>query len=439
MLNRKKTIIGVSIGVVVFVIMLIILLGAFPDGSKEKITLEFWGTYDDPDWYDGAIRQFKQDHLESNVADIRYTAIPFEEYEDRLVKAFAAGEGPDIFLMHNTWLPKHFDKIAPMPSEISIQDEPLILYKDFKEQFVDVVINDLTAGEVIYAAPLYVDTLALYYNKDIFNDAGITKAPETWDEFNDAVETLTRRDARGNIVRSAVALGTARNINRSTDILGMLMIQSGARMTNEDNTSAVFANPADGVNAGESALQYYTDFANRKNADKYTWNDLQHYSIDAFIQGEAVMMFNYSHHIETIRDRSVRFNFDIVPVPQFADAKYAVTYANYWAPTVSEQSKHIEEAWQFLNYLMSSEGSVGYINESARPSARRDFIAQQMKDVDLGIFAESALSAVSWYQIDNVKIETIFADMIDDVNLNRKTVRDAIESAQNRVNVYMSR
>ena len=355
------------------------------------------------------------------------------------MKSFAAGTGPDIWLMHNTWLPKHADKIQPLPQEVlKGEKNPLFTIKDFQDQFLDVTLADLTQNSQIYALPIYVDTLGLYYNKDLFNTAGIASPPATWDEFNNDVKKLTTIDQRGNIVKSGAAIGTAENINRSTDILMLLMLQSGVQMTDSAHRSATFSQQVGGQNVGETALQYYTSFADPAKS-VYTWNGQQHYSIDAFTEGNVAMMFNYSHQIATLRSKSARFNFGIAPVPQITGTPVAVNFANYWAPTVSKQSANPVVAWKFLVYLSSTQGATSYVNASDRPSARRDLIEQQKIDPDLGVFAVQALSARSWYQIDNSAIETIFAEMIDNVNFGRMSARDALEAVESEVNVLMTR
>ena len=419
------------------ILLLFLVLGSVGNsGQPQAVTLQFWGTFDDARFYSDAIADFNKINPGARVI---YRAINFEDYEKQLIDSFAAGTGPDIWLMHNTWLPKHGDKIQPLPQEkLSGEDKPLLTLKEFQEQFVDVAVQDLMLGGQIYALPIYIDTLALYYNKDLFNTAGITSPPKTWEEFNDAVKGLTSFDSRGNISRAAAAIGTAKNINRSTDILALLMLQSGVKMTNNDHSSATFAKSVSGADVGETALQYYTDFAN-PSKQVYTWNDSQSYSIDAFVNGNVAMMLNYSHHIKTIRDKAARFNFAIAPVPQIAGASVAANYANYWAPTVSKQSKNSIVAWKFLVYLSSTRGNSFYVNASNRPSARRDLLEQQKTDPDLGVFATQALSARSWYQVDSTAIETIFAEMIDGVNFGRASVREALQAAENKVSVLMSR
>ena len=74
-----------------------------------------------------------------------------------------------------------------------------------------------------------------------------------------------------------------------------------------------------------------------------------------------------------------------------------------------------------------------------RPSARRDIIDLQKSDLSLGVFANQALSAKSWYQIDSSAVEAIFAEMIDNVNFGSLSVRDALQNAEAEVNVLMGR
>ena len=114
-------------------------------------------------------------------------------------------------MIHHSWLPKYSRLIQPLEEN---SDEDTYTYKQFLDTFVDVARDDLTSNGTIWAMPLYIDTLALYYNKDIFNTAGITFPPKTWEEFVILVTKLTKFDERGNIIQSAVAMGTVKNINR---------------------------------------------------------------------------------------------------------------------------------------------------------------------------------------------------------------------------------
>jgi multiple sugar transport system substrate-binding protein len=433
--NRLVYILGGGIAFLVF-LTFIFILSNFGGGNSggQEVQLKVWGVFDDRQMFDKAITDFEKSH---KGITIDYTLVPFVDYEQALLNALAAGSGPDVFMIHHTWLPKHIDKIRPFPEQFPGSEEPLMTIRQFRDMFADVAYVDLVNDNKIYGMPLYIDTLALYYNRDMLASAGIAQPPATWSEFLDAVRKITTYDQSRNITRSAASMGTARNINRSTDILMMLMLQSGVQMTDDDNSSATFSRSVDGQPVGERSLQFYTDFANPQK-EVYTWNDTQDYNIDAFATGRTAMMLNYSHQMPVLRAKAPRLNWGIAKAPQatLADAR---TYANYWPLTVALRSEHPYEAWQFVHHMAAGAGTVPYLNEAARPSARRDLIAQQKLEVDLGVFAEQALTARSWFQINNQAIETIFSDMIDAVNLGRQTVADALREAEAKVSVLMSR
>src|SRR3989344_829259 len=431
--TKKLIIFGVIAAVILGIVGFFIYKG-LNKKPPEKITLQFGGTFDDASYYKDAIAGFKA--LHPNVS-IVFRQLPYGEYEPALVNGFAAGTGPDFFMIHHNWLPKYYQLMQPLSDD---SKEPLYTFKQFQEAFVDVAKDDLTSGgATIWAMPLYVDTLALYYNKDMFNTAAITVPPKTWEEFVQDAPKLTKIDERGNIIQSAAAIGTAQKVNRAPDILSLLMLQSGARMTNDENTKVTFAESVNGFAAGEQAVQFYTDFASQAKTDRYTWNDQQEYSIDAFANGKTAMMFNYSHHLPTLHEKSLRLNLGIAPMLQPASANKRIDYANYWALAVAKQSKHPVEAWQFLVYMTTTDAIIPYINTSQRPPATRALIEKLRNNPEYGVFGPQALTAKSWYQIDTAKTDELFNKLIDDVNFNRATIRDALDYAQNQINVIMSK
>lgn len=451
-MERQKLLI--IAGVVVIVVIAILAFGLKRNGGPrlQSVTLEFWSVYED----EKIFKELIGDYQGSNRhVTIKFEKKPFDNYEEDLLNALAAGKGPDVFSIHHTWLPKHKDKISPMS-----QAEGFMTLEGFSNTFVDVVYSDFVAKEEkeeektrikrkeeeekerIYAVPLYVDTLALYYNKDMFNNAGIPSPPTSWEELLDDVYTLTERDKWGNIQKSGIAMGTAENINRSTDILSLLMLQSGAKMTDEEHGRATFNQTVrleqERFNPGKEALRFYTDFSNpAKNI--YCWNRQMPYSIDAFYEGKVVMLINYSHSIETIRAKSPYLNFAIAPVPQIKDREFDINYANYWGLTVSKNSENSNEAWKFILYLAQKENVKKYLENTKRPTARRDLIEWQKEDPELGVFAEQTLSAKSWYQADSSAIEKIFADMVESIVLEKTSLDRTLNEAADKVTILMKK
>jgi multiple sugar transport system substrate-binding protein len=187
---------------------------------------------------------------------------------------------------------------------------------------------------------------------------------------------------------------------------------------------------------GETALTFYADFANPQK-EVYTWNDSQDNNIDAFAAGRTAMIINYQHQAEILREKAPRLDFGVAQIPQITSGDVR-TYANYWPLTVARDTDAPYAAWRLVHYLTAGDGAGFYLGVTGRPAARRDYIEQQQNDPDVGVFAEQALAARSWYQVDNLAIETIFADMIDAVNFGRSTIREALRDAEAKVSVLIA-
>jgi len=411
------------------------LLGVGCGGTKtagpgDVINLVYWKPYTTSDQMKPLIDAFEKSH--KNIK-ITYRTKPFDTYEQELVDSLAAGTGPDIFSIHNDWLPKHFDKIAPFPSDT-------YGLRDYQNDFVDVAAQDFVLDGKVYAVPLSVDTLALYYNKDILFSAGIAQPPATWQDVIADTKIITKQDTSGNITTSAISLGTSSNINRSVDILQLLMLQNGTQMTDDKHLRATFDQSVQVANnqsaqPGVTALTYYTDFA-QPSKEVYTWNNKQSYNIDNFIEGKTAMVLSYQYQNDVIKGRQPNLNYGIAPVPQ-VDANNKVNYANYWGEAVSANSAHQDAAFEFLKYISSKDVLTQYYAKNAVPSSRKDLVNTQLADPVLGVFATQALTAKSWYKTNSSAIEAVLADMIDDVILRAAAPANAIRDAAQQVTQLM--
>lgn len=405
------------------------LLGRPKQG--QQIQLTWWKPFDDPRIVQPLIEEFQK--ANPNIR-INYVQKDIETYEDELIDALASGQGPDIFSIHNDWLPKHKGKITPA-------GQNFWSLREFKENFVEVASFDLVSEDKIYAAPLAIDILALYYNKDMLASSGIARPPATWEELVRAVSKLVRQDKQGNFERQAVALGTVDNINRATDILSLLMLQNGTIFYSPGqsyaNLGQTVRDPTGNVfNPAAVALEFYTQFANPAKVT-YTWNNRSNYSIDAFAGGQVAMIFSYSYLRETLASKGPFLNYAISAVPQIELLKNKVNFANYWAETVSKQSKEADAAWQFLKFITSKEVLPKYTETQKRASSRIDVLEKQISDPEIGVFAENALSAKSFYKPQSDALESIFAQMINDVVLRNISAESAVAAANQKINLLL--
>jgi len=427
-------------------------------GCKEGATpvvdqITVWGLWDDSEVYAKYISEYKKSH--GNVKEIIYKKFPCNEtecydYLREVVQGLAAGNGPDIFMINNTWVPAQKDKMLPADTANDIltkQGKTKIMnLRDFGDAFVpvakkDLVSKDSDGQERIYGVPLWIDTLAVFYNRDIFNMAGLTPPPKNWTwqpnasqgaNFESYVSKMTKIDEYGNITKAGAAIGYGANVHRAPDILAALMMQMGSPVVTDD-WSAVFNDRIASSNGatftpGEAALSFFTKFSNKSQAS-YTWNKEQWQSIDDFTRGHVGMMINYSNQIKNIQFKVPNLNFGIAPLPQIAENTKPVNFASYWAMTVSKQAASSDqktiECWNFLKYLTDKEQSEQYVAQTGRISPRLDLIEKQKEDQWLGVFADQAISASSFPEANNARIGKIFEDAINSVRDKGVTPNEA--------------
>lgn len=410
-----------------------------PPVKPKDISLEIWNLWDDSDAFSEIIADYAE--INENVK-ISYYKKNYDGYEDLILNSMAEGDGPDIFLISNNWAEKYKKKIVPMPENAPLLEEIANPQSKFsaltlKTDFLDVVSNDAILDDSkIYALPLSIDTLALYYNKDLFNNAGIPQPPKTWEEFKEDVSKLRLLDDAGSITKAGAAIGTASNISRSADILYLLMLQSGTAMVSENHSSATFSGVirqgSESFSPGATALKFYADFANPKY-DFYTWNPKMENSADCFAQKKCAMVFGYSYLADEIKLKSPYLNFAIAKVPQISGASMDANYANYWMFAVSRLSTYPAAAWDFLKFASSKAEVSKHLAAAGKLTARKDLVLSQVDDPKLQAFASQLLTARSWFQKDPEKVDSIFADMISDVNYNRKSLEEAIKYAEGKV------
>ncbi|MBP6889850.1 MAG: extracellular solute-binding protein [Candidatus Moranbacteria bacterium] len=434
-------------------------------GTPYSMPLEVWSVFDDSSVYNVLFQQYRG--VNPFVGNISYRKFGEETYKKELLNALAAGNGPDIFVIRNSWVNEFRDKIVPAP-------EYQLSEKEIHDNFVDVVAYDFVdpLDKKIYGLPLSVDSLALYYNRDIFNAAGITAPPKTWQEILTLVPRLTQIDQFGNIVQSALAFGTADNVNRAPAILLGLMFGIGAEISDQYGRINFFQ-----TEAAQKAFEYYMLFSNVRSSE-YTWNPNMHYSIDAFYEGRLAMMVNYSWRYETLRQKNAKLNMAVAPFPQF-EGIAPQNYADYWTfvvaknreipsddlntqkllpadkGTQNELRKH--EAWQLLAYMamphpqgqitlrngltgnpavftLDFDPAEKYLEQTRKPAARRDLIEKQRSDPVLSPFAIANLTAKNFPQADADAVEKILNEMIRSVNRGEVALKEALSIAQQRIN-----
>lgn len=313
--------------------LLKIPLPPLPFIKPPEITLEYWGLWEDEKIISPLLAEYKT--LHPNIT-INYVKQSKFQYRERLQTALEGENGPDIFRFHNTWVPMLLPHLSPLPEKIMTSAE-------YKNTYYPVIYKNLESSGKIYGLPLYIDTLALFYNEDLFQKAGAT-VPKTWEELRFTANKLVVRDEDDRIKIAGVALGTAGNIEHFSDILGLMFLQNGT-----DPKKLAGTIGSDGHNLGEDTLKYYTNFT---LVDK-VWDETMDNSISAFAAGKVAMIFAPSWEIFEIKNLNPSLPFKISSMPQLPQNN--MNWATYWVEGVNIKSKKEEVSWDFLKFLGSKE------------------------------------------------------------------------------------
>ncbi len=398
--------------------------------SLPNITLNYWRIMDDGKDFSALIEAYNANHP---YVTINYRKISLNEYKQELINAWSEDKGPDIFSIPATWMGEYISKnrLVPMPSSTTMTFEVVtnekkgtvdyvtktnksLTLSDLKNKYVSVVYGDVVKNNSIYGLPLSVDTIALYYNRDLLDNARISEPAVTWSQFKEDVKKMTLVDKKGNIIQSGTSLGLVDNVNRSFDIASLLMMQNGSSMSCGD-TFCVGGSTKDGYNPGMEALRFYSDFANPVS-DVYSWNSNMENSIDAFAAGKVAYMFGYNYNKEQVKAKNPSLNYYITTVPQIDGSSSEINYANYFVEVVASKSQHQNEAWDFVKYITAAENVEKYLNATGKPAAIRSILSRQQDNPDVSMFARQAYTARDWYHgKDYAKAESVLNRLVSGV------------------------
>ncbi|MBI2103797.1 sugar ABC transporter substrate-binding protein [Candidatus Woesebacteria bacterium] len=401
----------VGFGIYQFVVPLIV-------GPKET-TITWWGLWEDENIIAPLIAEYESSHP---GVKIKYEKQSNQDYRERLTSALAAGDGPDIFRFHNSWVPM-------FASDLDRAPETVFSVADFAQTFYPVAATDLTVGAGIVGVPLEYDALTLFINTEIFTAAG-KSPPKTWDELKDLARELTIVDERGVITQSGVALGVTENVDHWPEILALMMLQNRVNLIRPTGELA------------ERALEYFVDFSKGDGV----WDATLPSSTDAFAAGKLAMYFGSHWRIFEIQQKNPNLKFRTVSLPQVpkdSPTEPNVSYATYWVEGVWAKSKNKTAAWDFLKFMSQKETLEKFYQNAAavrgmgEPYPRVEMASLLIDHPILGSIVALAPEAQSWYLASrtfdgptgiNSQIEAYFRDAVNAVNEGR-SAKTALETA----------
>lgn len=368
---------------------------------------------------------------ENSDVKIEYVEKTPSNFDKEFIEALASGSGPDLFLLSQDYILRYSNKIFAIPYT-SLSE------REFKDTYVQEGELYLT-GDGILALPLSLDPMVMYWNRDIFSSEGVATPPSYWDELPALAAKLTKKDAAGNITRSAVALGDYKNVNYAKDIIATLFLQLGNSIVARDaegKPRETLAESEAGARLGESVLRFYTEFADPAKPT-YSWNRSISSSKQAFIAGRAGLYFGYASEILELREKNPHLNFDVARIPQVRDAKAKANFGRLQGMAITKASQNPRAAFYVAGLLSSSE-FAGMLSENLYlPPARRDLLSVKPSDPYLSIFYDNALTARAWLDPSPFETDAVFGETINNILSGRFRPSEALGAMRDELRTLL--
>ncbi|MCI9492096.1 MAG: sugar ABC transporter substrate-binding protein [Lachnospiraceae bacterium] len=329
--------------------------------AKERVNEEgesvvtIWSPSDEPaieEWWVEKIGEFNQAH--EGEIELRREAIVRADsyaYEDKVNAAITSNDLPDILYVDGPNVSIYAANEVTLPLDSLFSEEE---WGDFFEPSK----QQNTYNGKIYAVGATESSVALYYNKDMLDQAGIS-VPEkkedawTWSEYYDVAKKLT-----GNgVVGTNIIMDKGEGLSY---VLGQFWISNGTDFVNEDGSSADgYLNSKEGVEAAQ--------FLNSLIQDGYA-------NIDPiqkeFHNGRAATMLGGSWEVATLEKDYPDLNWGVTYFP-VADGDGVLTSpTGDWAASVTKNAQDMAAVEEVMRFLFSKENVTTYAQAISKPPTR---------------------------------------------------------------------
>lgn len=372
--------------------------------SNGKQTVTIWHYFSEPDI--GAFLKYIDEY--NKLQDkyfVKAQYVPREELLKQYAIGSVAGELPDIGMIDN-------------PDQASFSKAGL--FEDITDRFnawddnkfLEGPLNSAMYEGKIYGLPQAITCLALYYDKDAFEENNL-EVPTNWTQLEEAAKVLTTADRKG------IAWSGIKNEEGTFQLLPWI-ISAGGNINKINSPEAV------------KALTYLTDLVKNGYASKelLIWGqgDVE----KQFNSGKAAMMINGNWMIPSVTKNAPDKNWGVAKIPM--DKKYASVLGGENFTII--KGKNVEGAWDFLTWFISTEISERYCKEIGKFSPKADVNIDTMYGDDpiMKVFADQIKYAMprgphpKWPEISSIIINAEH----ESITFN-KTPQQALDEAQAKI------
>lgn len=294
-------------------------------GGKVKIRFASWDEAEDVDAQQAAVDKFNDAHDDIEVTLEVYGG----EFDTKISAGMGSNDMPDVMYMWN--YPAYSQGLEPLDSYIEKEGE------DYKKNFYDTLWNYNSYDGSTYGIPIGFTTHALFYNKDIFAEAGIDEPTNdwTWEDVQAASKTITEK-CEGK-------KGFSFQMKPDPYDYEMYLWSNGTAYVDAEGT-------LEGNLNSDKAKEVFQMFQDMEKEGSAVATEKS--GTDEFRAGNTGMYVYGSWSINTLKEDGV--NFGVVNIPSFG-SQPSISILSSSGISMSKDSKNKEAAWEFIKFWTSEE------------------------------------------------------------------------------------
>lgn len=346
-------------------------------GSERAITLRLSDWHlTEPHW-EKAIKE-RMVVFEAQNPDIKVELVPvtYAEKESRYITEIQTGAGPDLMHLHGFSIRSFIEKGFLYDITPFIQQESKTTWGgEFIDAWFPQTTELMKLEDRYYALPSDFMAMVLFYNKDLFLEAGLDpdRPPETWDEFLNYAKLLTR-DRDGDGKTDTWGFGTVGAVDPGFELrFTPILLSFGANYLTADYKCSALNSPD-----AKEAFRFYISMVTEHKivppgVTTKNPGDLRHQMADE----QIAMKIGSGWTVPIVAGFNPQLNANEVlaaaPIPAWA-GRTAQMPTTAWisAWMINKNTKHPQEAWQLLKFMTSKESDEYWFTEARVLSARRD-------------------------------------------------------------------
>jgi multiple sugar transport system substrate-binding protein len=397
------------------VLLALFLLQGCGQEQEEGVSLTVWETYsaEEREVFLALLEAFKQAHPDISV---EVTNIPFDGMEPKILTSLATETAPDIARVDVAFLPKLAIRGAL---------QPLDQYGigELKDEIRPVALSSCVIDGSTYGLPDQVNGLCLFYNRDLFRNAGLDpdNPPDTWDEFVSYAKSLTDREA------GVFGFGMRNSLWWSLPFI----YSFGGRILTDDHQRCTLADEA-----SIAGFQFKVDLYSQHQVEGGAWRSGGIRDDLGFQNRKYAMILNGPWAVGGLEKGGIDFGVALIPEGPAGRA----TNVGGNNLVVFSTSRHPREACLLLEFVASRQAQIQWANALGQIPVNKT--ADPMIDFEkhpyLKVFMEQMDYAVPRPPIGSYpEVENAVNPEMQAALDGKKSVKEAMESACEEVDRIM--